>query len=115
MTSNDLYQAQFGINVPGHASSANTSSTMYQYRQRMSFRESNYGRSDSLTLTEDLKHRSQLSAEFGIANKGRSLSCFLNVVLQTLWSLPIVRMNLIAFCDMQVGGPKPLQPLINSL
>ena len=42
-----------------------------------------------------------LSAEFGIDNKGRSLSCFLNSALQALWVFPIVRMNLLEFCEQR--------------
>ena len=105
MSSNELYQARYGISIPGQERPS----------YRASFSMDNASRADDFTQTEDLKQRSMLAAEFGIENKGRSLSCFLNVVLQALWSLPIVRANLVAFCDLRDGGPLPLKLLINAI
>ena len=48
---------------------------------------------------EEVRERSLLAAEFGIANAGRSLSCFLNVALQALWISPVVRMHILEFSE----------------
>ena len=66
---------------------------------RMYERDHLQGGNNDMVQTDEMRVRSMLAAEFGILNKGKSLSCFMNVALQTLWVFPAVRMQLRAFCD----------------
>lgn len=59
--------------------------------------------------------RSRLTCEFGIRNEHNQYNCFLNVILQSIWVFPALRVDIQSFCDLRNGGPIELKPLINSL
>ena len=62
-----------------------------------------------------MTQRSRLTCEFGIRNEHNQFNCFLNVILQSIWVFPTLRVDIQSFCDLRTGGPKEIKPLINAL
>ena len=90
--------------TPGYTSSKYNDVLGSRSSQRQSFKR-----------YEDVLQRSYLADEFVIKNPANNNSCFLNVALQALWVCPVVRMNMVAFCEQRSGGPPELQPLVNAM